>query len=69
MYIYFKNIYLFYFINLFCILAGVSLPPDQMGKAQKYCKFAGSALQYEDVPTAIMNLQKALSLLTTGKED
>lgn len=40
-----------------------------MAKAQKYCKFAGSALQYEDVPTAIMNLQKALSLLTTGKED
>ena len=69
MYIYFKNIYLFYIINLFYILAGASLPPDQMAKAQKYCKFAGSALQYEDVPTAIMNLQKALSLLTTGKED
>lgn len=39
-----------------------------MMKAQKYCKFAGSALQYNDVTTAIDNLQKALLLLTTGHE-
>ena len=32
-------------------------------QAQKLCRFAASALQYEDVPTAIDNLQKALALL------
>lgn len=47
---------------------GVSLQPDDFLKAQKYCKYAGSALQYEDVGTAIENLQKALRLLTTGSE-
>jgi len=47
---------------------GMSLSSEEILTAQKYCKFAGSALQYEDIPTAITNLQKALSLLTTGKE-
>uniref|UniRef100_A0A3Q2FWC4 Vesicle (multivesicular body) trafficking 1 n=1 Tax=Cyprinodon variegatus TaxID=28743 RepID=A0A3Q2FWC4_CYPVA len=47
---------------------GVQLSPEDFTKAQKYCKYAGSALQYEDVGTAIQNLQKALKLLTTGKE-
>ncbi|XP_035986327.1 vacuolar protein sorting-associated protein VTA1 homolog [Fundulus heteroclitus] len=47
---------------------GVQLSPEDFTKAQKYCKYAGSALQYEDVSTAIQNLQKALKLLTTGKE-
>ncbi|KAH7938037.1 hypothetical protein HPB49_019390 [Dermacentor silvarum] len=47
---------------------GVALNSEDFLKAQKYCKFAGSALQYEDVPTAIENLQKALRLLTTGSE-
>jgi len=47
---------------------GMTLASEDLVKAQKYCKFAGSALQYEDIPTAITNLQKALSLLTTGKE-
>lgn len=37
-----------------------------MEKAQKFCKYAGSALLYDDVPTAIDNLEKALSLLKTG---
>ncbi|XP_038150218.1 vacuolar protein sorting-associated protein VTA1 homolog [Cyprinodon tularosa] len=46
----------------------VQLSPEDFTKAQKYCKYAGSALQYEDVGTAIQNLQKALKLLTTGKE-
>uniref|UniRef100_A0A667YJB1 Vacuolar protein sorting-associated protein VTA1 homolog n=1 Tax=Myripristis murdjan TaxID=586833 RepID=A0A667YJB1_9TELE len=46
----------------------VHLTPEDYTKAQKYCKYAGSALQYEDVTTAIQNLQKALKLLTTGKE-
>lgn len=47
---------------------GVHLSPEDFTKAQKYCKYAGSALQYEDVGTAIQNLQKALKLLATGKE-
>lgn len=46
----------------------VQLSPEDFTRAQKYCKYAGSALQYEDVSTAIQNLQKALKLLTTGKE-
>ncbi|XP_077977204.1 vacuolar protein sorting-associated protein VTA1 homolog [Glandiceps talaboti] len=46
----------------------VSLGPEDYTRAQKYCRYAGSALQYEDVPTAVDNLQKALRLLQTGKE-
>ncbi|XP_060770217.1 vacuolar protein sorting-associated protein VTA1 homolog isoform X2 [Neoarius graeffei] len=46
----------------------VHLTPEDFTQAQKYCKYAGSALQYEDVGTAVQNLQKALKLLTTGKE-
>lgn len=49
-------------------MAGVTLTPDQLTKAQKYCKWAGSALNYEDVKTAIDNLQKALRLLQTGQD-
>jgi len=48
---------------------GKPLAAEDLVKAQKLCKFAGSALQYEDIPTAITNLQKALSLLTTGNEN
>ncbi|XP_069371201.1 vacuolar protein sorting-associated protein VTA1 homolog isoform X3 [Paralichthys olivaceus] len=47
---------------------GVHLTPEDFTKAQKLCKYAGSALQYEDVGTAIQNLQKALKLLMSGKE-
>lgn len=32
-------------------------------KAQKFCRYAQSALQYEDVTTAVDNLQKALAIL------
>ncbi|XP_043551267.1 vacuolar protein sorting-associated protein VTA1 homolog [Chiloscyllium plagiosum] len=46
----------------------VRLTPEDYARAQKYCKYAGSALQYEDVGTAVQNLQKALKLLTTGRE-
>jgi vacuolar protein sorting-associated protein VTA1 len=45
-----------------------TVSPEVMIKAQKYCKFAGSALTYDDVPTAIDNLQKALLILTTGRD-
>lgn len=37
-------------------------------QAAKLARYAASALDYEDVPTAIMNLNKALKLLQTGKE-
>ncbi|KAK9686521.1 Vta1 C-terminal domain [Popillia japonica] len=46
----------------------VALSPEQMEKAQKYCKYANSALNYDDVKTAIENLQKALHLLQFGQE-
>lgn len=46
----------------------VTLTPDQITKAQKYCKWAGSALNYDDISTAIENLQKALRLLKTGQD-
>jgi vacuolar protein sorting-associated protein VTA1 len=52
----------------FVIPGGVKLSPEQMTKAQKYCKWAGSALNYDDIPTAITNLQKALKLLQTGQD-
>lgn len=47
---------------------GVKLLPEQITKAQKYCKWAGSALNYDDVPEAISNLRKALRLLETGED-
>lgn len=48
--------------------AGGVVTPEQIIKTQKYIKYAGSALTYDDVPTAIENLQKALRLLTTGQD-
>lgn len=47
----------------------VSLSVEEINKAQKLIKWAGSALNYDDVPTAILNLRKALHLLTTGEEE
>nr|SVE94581.1 EOG090X0GPB [Simocephalus serrulatus] len=41
--------------------------PELIAQAQKHCKYASSALTYEDVPTAIDNLQKALRLLQTNQ--
>lgn len=46
--------------------AAANLSTEQVLKAQKYCKYANSALTYEDINTAILNLHKALALLTTG---
>lgn len=40
-----------------------TLSPQENEQAQKYCRFAASALQYDDVKTAIENLHKALALL------
>ncbi|KAL3280915.1 hypothetical protein HHI36_004142 [Cryptolaemus montrouzieri] len=45
-----------------------SLPPEKIKKAQKFCKFAESALDYEDFKTAVDNLNKALHLIQTGEE-
>lgn len=42
-------------------------PHELMQKAQKFCKFASSALQYDDVDTAITNLEQCLALLKTTK--
>jgi len=42
------------------------ISPEQMAQAQKFCKYASSALTYEDIPTAVDNLQKALHLLSAG---
>lgn len=50
-------------------VANIQITPEQMITAQKYCKYAGSALNYDDVKTAIENLQKALKLLTTGQDN
>lgn len=44
------------------------LTPDQIAKAQKYCKWASSALNYDDIKTAIGNLRNALELLQTGRD-
>ncbi|KAL1922625.1 uncharacterized protein VTP21DRAFT_10164 [Calcarisporiella thermophila] len=44
-----------------------TLPPDMdpgiVAKAQKYSKWAISALNFDDIPAAVDNLQKALALL------
>jgi vacuolar protein sorting-associated protein VTA1 len=47
---------------------GVKLKPEDFTKAMKYCKFATSALQYEDSKTALENLGKAVTLLSTGHD-
>ncbi|XP_015124012.1 vacuolar protein sorting-associated protein VTA1 homolog isoform X2 [Diachasma alloeum] len=46
----------------------ITLTAEQMTKVSKYIKWAGSAVNYDDVPTAVQNLQKALHLLTTGQD-
>ena len=45
------------------------LSMDQMARAQKLCKFAISALDYQDTNTAVDNLTKALTLIQTGREN
>uniref|UniRef100_A0A6G1S6H6 Vacuolar protein sorting-associated protein VTA1 n=1 Tax=Aceria tosichella TaxID=561515 RepID=A0A6G1S6H6_9ACAR len=47
---------------------GTPLKHEDIIQSQKYCKFANSALQYDDIPTAVDNLQKALKLLTAGQK-
>jgi len=45
-----------------------TLSIDQIGRVQKLCKYAISALDYQDTPTAIENLTKALHMCQTGEE-
>jgi len=47
---------------------GVKLSVEQISKAQKLCKYAISSLDYDDLATAILNLNKALHLCQTGQE-
>ncbi|KAK2715299.1 vacuolar protein sorting-associated protein VTA1 homolog [Artemia franciscana] len=41
--------------------------PEIIKKVEKYCRFTMSALNYDDVPEAIKNLELALRLLKTGQ--
>lgn len=41
-----------------------SISIDDTDQANKFCKYAMSALQYSDISTAVSNLEKALKLLT-----
>jgi len=43
------------------------LGPDDFQQATKFCKYAISSLQYEDVSTAIDNLTKALRILKSNQ--
>ena len=47
----------------------VQLGPHEITSAQKLCRFASSALEYEDVQGAMEYLEKAMRLLKTGKEE
>lgn len=55
-------------LNHFFPETGVKLSALQITKAQKYCKFAASALNYDDVQEAVSNLTRALRLLQTGDD-
>ena len=48
---------------------GIRITQDDIQKAQKFNKWAQSALDYSDIKTAVTNLQKALNILTKGRED
>lgn len=52
----------------FQAINGQPLSVQDLVQGQKYCKFATSALQYDDVETAVANLEKALKLLKTGEK-
>ncbi|XP_071819338.1 vacuolar protein sorting-associated protein VTA1 homolog [Apostichopus japonicus] len=45
----------------------IQFSPEDFSQATKFCKFAISALQYEDIPAAVTNLENALHLLKTGR--
>ena len=45
-----------------------SYDPLMIAEVQKMCKYAISALNYEDVTTAVDNLEKALRMLNSAKK-
>lgn len=47
--------------------AQATISPELIAKAQKHAKYATNALNYDDIPTAISNLEDALKILKTGK--
>jgi len=47
---------------------GIKLSIEQTTKAQKFCKYAISSLDYDDISSAILNLNKALHLCQTGQD-
>ncbi|XP_055327482.1 vacuolar protein sorting-associated protein VTA1 homolog [Paramacrobiotus metropolitanus] len=49
--------------------AGIPLSSDDIARAQKNMKHAGSALQFDDAATAIDLLERTLRLLKTGREE
>lgn len=49
-------------------LQDITLTPEITKAAQKYCKYAASALDYDDRNTALLNMTKAINLLKTGRE-
>ena len=55
-----------HFIPTILLIRGV-ISEELMQKAQKLCKYASSALQYEDIANAITNLEACIKILKTGK--
>ncbi|CAH1983711.1 unnamed protein product [Acanthoscelides obtectus] len=47
---------------------GYQPTPEVIQKAQKFCKYATSALNYDDVKNALENIEKARNLLLNGNE-
>ena len=45
------------------------LTQEQITQVQKYCKFASSATDYNDLEGTALYLEKALRLLRTGKDN
>ena len=54
--------------NLPPVSYGDGIGIEHVAEAQKHAKFAVSALGFEDVPTAVDNLRRALALLTGRAE-
>ncbi|KAI6649051.1 Vacuolar protein sorting-associated protein VTA1-like protein isoform X2 [Oopsacas minuta] len=48
--------------------SGVPIQSDLMIRLDEHVSYARSAIQYEDVKTAVTFLQRALSILTTGQD-
>ena len=56
-----------FLIHISFVLVHQTPDPEIIKKVEKYCRFTMSALNYDDVPEAIKNLELALRLLKTGQ--